>query len=99
MARAKKVETWDSIEGEEAMQSGHEPSWQAMIAQMQESSLQGKKILDFGCNRGGFLRRLYAAKPFVFGLGVDIAEDSVAAAQAARGGLPLEYAHNGALRN
>jgi len=50
-------------------------------------------ILDYGCNRGGFLRLLHRRLPFREALGVDIAEDSVAAARAAAGDLPLDYDH------
>lgn len=51
----------------------------------------GKTILDFGCNQGGFLRHLYAMRPFRKALGVDIAEQSIAKANALKGNLPIQY--------
>ncbi len=89
-----RVKTWDSVEGEQSMQTGHIPSWQAMIDRMRETDLETASVLDFGCNRGGFLPFLYKSKPFHFGVGVDIAEDSVSYANTAKGSLPLRYGHN-----
>ncbi len=91
---AVKVKTWDDLVGEEYMQEGHGPSWRAMVSQIVEPSLKDAKILDFGCNRGGFLRMLYDAKPFKEAIGVDIACDSVAYANAQKGTRPISYAHN-----
>jgi SAM-dependent methyltransferase len=88
-----QVDTWDSLEGEEDMAKGHEPSWDALISHMSEDNLAGKKVLDFGCNRGGFLTRLYKSKPFESALGVDIAQDSVAFANQNKGDAPCEYDH------
>ena len=89
-----KVKTWDDLVGEEYMQEGHGPSWRAMIDQMSEADISGAKVLDFGCNRGGFLRMLYDMKPFKNAVGVDIATDSVAVANAQRGTRPIHYGHN-----
>lgn len=71
---AQKIETWDSPEGEAHMAEGHEPAWRAMVNDMSEDDLSGKNILDFGCNRGGFLKLLHRMKPYQSALGVDIAE-------------------------
>lgn len=76
---------------EEAMSDDHEPFWLRMIEKMPERDLMGKDVLDFGCNRGGFLRTLYRTRPFRSGLGVDLARDSVAFANAAAGTMPIEY--------
>lgn len=88
---------WDSLEGELAMERGHLPAWDAMIRQMDEHDLSQKRILDFGCNRGGFLRRLYQQKPFARAVGVDIAHDAVADAARLAGSTPVVYATPDAL--
>lgn len=94
---AVQVETWDDCEGEMSMEEGHGPSWEAFINHLAEDSFEGKSLLDFGCNRGGFLRALYKRKPFAKALGVDIALDSVQDAEARKGNIPAEYKHNDAL--
>lgn len=90
-----KVQTssrrWDSIEGELQMEKGHLPAWQAMILQIQERDLSGKRVLDFGCNRGGFLRTLYSQKPFKSGTGADIATDALEDARNLSKGIPVEF--------
>lgn len=91
---AVKVETWDDLAGEEYMQEGHVPSWRAMINQMDERDISDAKVLDFGCNRGGFLRMLHDAKPFKDALGIDIATESVAEANQLKASRPIEYAHS-----
>lgn len=91
---AENIDTWDSLEGEENMAEGHEPAWHTLISYMQEPSLSGKKVLDFGCNRGGFLKLLYQQRPYADGLGVDIADESVAFANAHKGDTPCNYAHS-----
>ena len=91
---AENVETWDSLEGEESMAEGHEPAWNALISYVQEKSLADKRVLDFGCNRGGFLKALHQALPYKSALGVDIADESVAFANAHKGATPCTYAHS-----
>jgi SAM-dependent methyltransferase len=53
--------------------------------------LSGCQVVDFGCNRGGFLRLLHELKPFRHALGIDIAHESVAAARKAVGLAPIDY--------
>lgn len=90
--------TWHKDpEGDAAMAEGHAPYWRHFIRMVPESDLSTKAVLDFGCNRGGFLRLLHALKPFRSGLGVDIAADSLAAAEAAKGRLPLQFEEAGGL--
>jgi SAM-dependent methyltransferase len=74
------------------MEAGHRPLWRHFIRIVPDSDLSTKAVLDFGCNRGGFLRLLYALKPFRRGHGVDIAHDSIAAARSMAGAMPIEYA-------
>lgn len=96
---AENVETWDSLEGEESMAEGHEPAWHSLISYVQEKDISGKRVLDFGCNRGGFLKVLYQALPYKDALGVDIAEESVAYANQNKGKTPCSYVHSRALEN
>ncbi len=84
--------TWHSDAAREPqMEEAHRPYWRHFIATIPETDLSTRTVLDFGCNRGGFLRLLHALKPFRRGLGVDIARDSVAAANTLRGTAPVRY--------
>ncbi len=98
MAHAE-VKTWDSETGEDAMQDMHYPAWITMIEKISEKSLADKQVLDFGCNRGGFLNVLYKNKPFKNGMGVDIAMESLSAARENNKGLPITFDHSNALAN
>jgi SAM-dependent methyltransferase len=73
------------------MEEGHRPLWHHFIQTIPETDLSTWKVLDFGCNRGGFLRLLHELKPFRHALGVDIARESVAAARSTVGTAPIEY--------
>lgn len=99
-ATAQLVDNWIDDAGESAMEQGHLPSWEAMIALIQEPDLSRAEVLDFGCNRGGMLRTLMKRKPFRRGLGVDIATEPLKIAQdiADRNHLPLTYAPIDVLR-
>ena len=48
--------------------AGHAPIWRHLIGLVPENELSGVKVLDFGCNQGGFLRLLYQLRPFQQGL-------------------------------
>ncbi|MCM2344731.1 MAG: class I SAM-dependent methyltransferase, partial [Alphaproteobacteria bacterium] len=91
---AENIETWDDLAGEESMAEGHEPAWRTLISYIEEDTLSGKKVLDFGCNRGGFLKLLHQQKPYAEGLGVDIADESVAFANSHKGNTPCTYDHS-----
>ncbi|MEX0632263.1 hypothetical protein M8494_10275 [Serratia ureilytica] len=67
------------------MADGHAPIWRHLIGLVPENELSGVKVLDFGCNQGGFLRLLYQLRPFQQGLGVDIARRSVDEANRLKG--------------
>jgi SAM-dependent methyltransferase len=85
--------TWHADPAREpAMEESHRPLWRHFIGAIPETDLSTRTVLDFGCNRGGFLRLLHALKPYRHALGVDIAEDSVAAAQRLVGMAPAEFA-------
>ncbi|HEY0122419.1 MAG TPA: methyltransferase domain-containing protein [Rhizobium sp.] len=84
--------TWHTDpQGDTAMAESHSPYWRHFIEIVPERDFSSKTVLDFGCNRGGFLRLLHAMRPFRRGVGVDIASDSVAAADAAKGNMPLQF--------
>jgi SAM-dependent methyltransferase len=73
------------------MEEGHRPYWRHFIHAIPETDLSACQVLDFGCNRGGFLRLLHAFKPFRRALGVDIARESIAAARDLVGTAPITY--------
>ena len=85
-------DTWHADPAREPlMEEAHRPLWRHFIGTVPETDLSTRDVLDFGCNRGGFLRLLHALKPFRSGVGVDIAADSVAAAQRLRGTAPVDH--------
>lgn len=85
--------TWHTDpDGDATMAASHAPYWRHFIDIVPERDLSGNMVLDFGCNRGGFLRLLHQMRPFRRGVGIDIASESIAAANAARGDAPLEFA-------
>jgi SAM-dependent methyltransferase len=88
----RAVRTWakDAAE-EDAMNDDHDHLWRQLIRHLQEDSLAGKAVLDYGCNQGGFLRLLLEMKPFRHGTGTDIALESLAVARLRAGGLPLDF--------
>lgn len=73
------------------MADNHHFLWLQMIRLLEEKDIRSMTVLDFGCNQGGFLRLLYDQKPFKFGYGVDIAQDSVTAANILKEDRPLSY--------
>ncbi|WP_244598634.1 class I SAM-dependent methyltransferase [Rhizobium tubonense] len=73
------------------MAESHSPYWRHFIETIPERDFSSKTVLDFGCNRGGFLRLLHALRPFRRGVGIDIASESIAAADAAKGGMPVQF--------
>ena len=75
-------DTWHSDTAREPlMEEAHKPLWRHFIDCVPDTELSTRDVLDFGCNRGGFLRLLHALRPFRRGLGVDIAEASITAAR------------------
>lgn len=84
--------TWHTDQAAEAaMADSHRPLWRHFIDAIPERDLSTRTVLDFGCNRGGLLRLLHAVRPFRRAIGVDIASDSIKAANEARGEMPLSY--------
>ena len=84
--------TWHADAAREAaMEGGHRPLWRHFIETAPLGDMSTRDVVDFGCNRGGFLRLLHALRPFQRGLGVDIAHDSIAAARQLVGAAPISY--------
>jgi SAM-dependent methyltransferase len=93
------IPTWKRNPAEEqAMEDGHALLWERLIDIAAEPWPAQTSVLDFGCNQGGFLRRLHARKGFKDAVGIDIATDSVAIAQERRGDLPATYLVGDSLR-
>lgn len=91
-SQATTLATWFRDEAkEEGMIDDHAFLWRHMIGVLPETDLSGCRILDFGCNRGGFLRTLYHLRPFAKGIGADVAEHSLHLARERSRGLPLEF--------
>lgn len=88
-----RIATWfrDSAE-EAAMEPDHAYLWEHFIRAAALPDLRAANILDYGCNRGGFLRQLYQRHPFAAACGVDIAADSLAAARQLAADLPVRFA-------
>jgi SAM-dependent methyltransferase len=98
--KTQSLGTWTTTQEEEdRMFHGHFHHWRTMVDHLQEKNLRARDVLDFGCNQGGFLRMLYNNYPFATGLGVDIAEESLAKARGFAGGLPIRYESASVLDN
>lgn len=86
------IQTWTTdLVAEQAMEDGHDLYWNRMIDLVVEPDLGTARVLDFGCNQGGFLRLLHARKPFARALGVDIARAAVEVARSRRTTEPVDY--------
>ena len=95
---SKTITTWYvDPDAEDRMADGHAPIWRHLIEMIVERDLTHKSVLDFGCNQGGLLRHLYAIRPFRKALGIDIAAQSVAKAEAFKGNIPVQHAVGGTL--
>ncbi|WP_020621148.1 class I SAM-dependent methyltransferase [Paenibacillus daejeonensis] len=86
---------WSHAEAEETMEAEHAPMWEEIIGLIREDDLTDATVLDFGCNRGGFLRHLHARKPFRSGVGIDLGTASIQLANERKGKLPLTYVATG----
>jgi SAM-dependent methyltransferase len=81
---------WRSAAEDEAMQDEHLFVWQAM-AKSVDGDLAGQRVLDIGCNRGGFLRMLYDSRGIGEGFGYDPAAAAIADARRLAGRRPLRF--------
>lgn len=49
------IPTWyRDPHAEQAMAEGHAPIWRHLLSLVPERELSGVRVLDFGCNQGGF---------------------------------------------
>jgi SAM-dependent methyltransferase len=74
-------EYWRGAIEDEVMQDEHGFIWLAML-EMVDTALVGKKVLDVGCNRGGFLRLLVDHAGIESGFGYDPAPGAIEDARA-----------------
>jgi SAM-dependent methyltransferase len=81
---------WRSGAEDEAMQDEHGFIWKAMLETV-DTDLSGKRVLDAGCNRGGFLRLLVDSVGITQGFGYDPASGAVADARRLAAGRPLRF--------
>jgi SAM-dependent methyltransferase len=85
---------WQTAGADEAMQDEHGFIWQAMLDTIAESDdlvLAGSRVLDVGCNRGGFLRMLVDAAEIGEGYGYDPAAAAIGDAHRLAGDRPLTF--------
>ncbi len=73
-----------------AMQDEHGFIWKAMLDTI-DTELSGRRVLDAGCNRGGFLRLLADAAGIAEGYGYDPATGAITDARRLAGDRPLTF--------
>jgi SAM-dependent methyltransferase len=81
---------WRSAAHDEAMQDEHAFVWRAMLDTI-DVDLAGQRVLDAGCNRGGFLRLIADEHRIAEGFGYDPAAGAVEDARRLAGGRPLRF--------
>lgn len=81
---------WRGAAEDEAMQDEHGFIWKAMLDTI-TTALRGRRVLDAGCNRGGFLRLLVDAEGVAEGYGYDPAPGAITDARRLAGDRPLSF--------
>src|SRR5580704_5917421 len=81
---------WRGAAEDEAMQDEHGFIWKAMLDTI-DTDLAGRRVLDAGCNRGGFLRLLVDAAGIAEGYGYDPAAGAITDARYLAGDRPLTF--------
>jgi SAM-dependent methyltransferase len=81
---------WRGAAQDAAMQDEHGFIWKAMLDTI-DTDLVGRRVLDAGCNRGGFLRLLVDAEGIGEGYGYDPASGAIADARRLAGDRPLTF--------
>jgi SAM-dependent methyltransferase len=81
---------WRGAVEDEAMQDEHGFIWKAMLDTI-DVDLAGRRVLDAGCNRGGFLRLLVDTAGIAEGYGYDPAPGAVADARRLTSNMPLVF--------
>jgi SAM-dependent methyltransferase len=85
---------WRDAAADEAMQDEHGFLWRAMLDTV-DVDLVGRRVLDIGCNRGGFLRLLVDEAGIAEGCGYDPAGAAIDDARRLTGPRPLRFAATG----
>jgi SAM-dependent methyltransferase len=83
-------EYWRDSAQDEAMQDEHKFIWRAMLETI-DMDLGGTRVLDAGCNQGGFLRLLADEAGVAAGYGYDPASGAIADAKRLTGDRPLTF--------
>jgi SAM-dependent methyltransferase len=81
---------WRGAAEDEAMQDEHGFIWRALLDTV-DIDLAGRRVLDAGCNRGGFLRLLVDEMAIAQGYGYDPAAGAVDDARRLAGDRPLMF--------
>lgn len=81
---------WQSADADAVMQDEHAFIWRAMLDTI-DVDLTGRRVLDAGCNRGGFLRLLATRSGIASGYGYDPAAGAIADARRLAASLPLTF--------
>jgi SAM-dependent methyltransferase len=81
---------WQNAAADEAMQEEHGFVWSAMLDTI-DVDLTGKRVLDAGCNQGGFLRLVADRFAISEGFGYDPASGAIDDARQLAGGRPLTF--------
>jgi len=81
---------WRSATEDEAMQEEHGFLWRALLDTI-DIDLAGRRVLDAGCNRGGFLRLLVDDAAIAQGYGFDPAAGAIEDARRLAGDRPLTF--------
>jgi SAM-dependent methyltransferase len=81
---------WQTGAEDAAMQDEHGFVWRAMLDTI-DVDVGGLRVLDAGCNRGGFLRLLAGERGIDAGYGYDPASGAIADARRLAGDLPLVF--------
>jgi SAM-dependent methyltransferase len=81
---------WRGAAEDEEMQEEHGFIWLAMLDTI-DTDLAGRKVLDAGCNRGGFLRLLVDQSEIAAGYGYDPAPGAIDDARGLAGDRPLQF--------
>ena len=79
---------WRGAAEDEAMQDEHGFLWRALLDTI-DIDLAGRRVLDAGCNRGGFLRLLVDESGIAEGYGYDPASGAIDDARRLAGQRPL----------
>ena len=81
---------WRGADEDEAMQDEHGFLWQAILDTI-DIDLAGRRVLDTGCNRGGFVRLLVDESRIAEGYGYDPASGAIDDARRLAGQRPLTF--------